>query len=108
MASHVSPTYSTILHCNKLDSLSIASIHNRPCIFIYSYIICVWMLGAGMGLWRREHSPHTNVAWVPYQSWRRMWVEFVGSLLCTKGFLSLGSPVSPSPQNPTVTSIDVR
>ena len=34
------------------------------------------------------------------QTWRHMWVEFVGSLLCTERF-SPGTPVFPSPQKPT-------
>ena len=34
------------------------------------------------------------------KTWRHMWVEFVGSLLCTERF-SPGTPVFPSPQKPT-------
>ena len=33
------------------------------------------------------------------QTWRHMWVEFVGSVLCIERFFS-GSLVFPSPQKP--------
>ena len=32
---------------------------------------------------------------IPMQTWRHMWVEFVGSLLCTDRF-SAGTPAFPS------------
>ena len=36
--------------------------------------------------WWWEHSPPTNVARVRFPDWRHMWVEFVGSLLCSERF----------------------
>ena len=42
--------------------------------------------GAPLAQW--EQSPPTNVAWVGFQTWHHMWVQFVGSLLYTERFFS--------------------
>ena len=40
--------------------------------------------------------------WSDFQTQRHMWLAFVGSLLCSERFFSAGTPVSPSPQKPTL------
>ena len=50
--------------------------------------------------WRSGESTRLPPMWPGFDSqiWRHMWVEFVGSLLCTERF-SPGTSVSPLPQN---------
>ena len=50
--------------------------------------------------WRSGESTHLPLMWPGFDSQirRQMWVEFVGSLLCTERF-SPGTPVSPLPKN---------
>ena len=67
-------------------------------IWILIQLCFVDRRGAGMAQWW-EHSSPTNVARVRR---REMWVEFVGSLLCTERF-SLGNPVSPLHKNQNLT-----
>ena len=70
-----------------------------------SIIICVpklvWDIShAGVQGWRSGESTRLPPMWTALDSQirRHMWVEFVGSLLCTEKF-SPGIPVSPFPQN---------
>ena len=51
---------------------------------------------AGVQGWHSGESTRLPPMWpgFDFQTWRHMWVEFVGSLLCTERF-SLGTPVSP-------------
>ena len=59
--------------------------------------------GAVQG-WRSGESTHLPPMWsgFDFQTRRHMWVEFVGSLLCTKRF-SPGTPVSPLLKNQHLT-----
>ena len=54
----------------------------------------------GVQGWRSGESTHLPPMWPGFDSKirRQMWVEFVGSLLCTERF-SPGTPVSPLPKN---------
>ena len=62
--------------------------------------------GAGMGVqgWRSGESTRLPPMWPGSDSLtrRHMWVEFVGSLLCTERF-SPGTPVSPLLKNQSLT-----
>ena len=51
-------------------------------------------------LWGRDCRLPLMVLEFDSQTRRHMWVEFVGSLLCTKSF-SPGTPVLPSPEHLT-------
>ena len=53
------------------------------------------MVQVGVQGWRSGESTHLPPMWPGFDSqiWRHMWVEFVGSLLCTETF-SPGTPVS--------------
>ena len=66
--------------------------------------------GAGMAQWWRSgESTRLPPMWPGFdsQTLHHMWVEFVGSLLCTERF-SPGTPVFLSPQKPTFDSIYVN
>ena len=54
--------------------------------------------------WRSGESTRLLPMWSGFESQirRQMWVEFVGSLLCTERF-SLGTPVSPLIKNQNLT-----
>ena len=58
----------------------------------------------GVQGWRSGESTRLPPMWPGFdsQTRRHMWVEFVGSLLCTERF-SLGTPVSPLLKNQNVT-----
>ena len=58
----------------------------------------------GVQRWRSGESTRLPPIWPGFNSQirRQMWVEFVGSLLCTKRF-SLGTPVSPLLKNQNLT-----
>ena len=64
---------------------------------------------AGVQGWHRDESTRLPPMWLRFdsQTRRHMWVEFVGSLLCTERF-SPGTPVFPSPQKPTFDFSDLR
>ena len=55
----------------------------------------------GVQGWRSGESTRLPPMWPGFDSqiWRQMWVEFVGSLLCTERF-SPGTPVSPLLKKP--------
>ena len=55
---------------------------------------------SGVQGWRSGESTRLPPLWPGFDSqiWRHMWVEFVGSLLCTERF-SPGTPVSPLLKN---------
>ena len=61
-------------------------------------------LTLGVQGWCSGESTHLPPMWPGFDSktLHHMWVEFVGSLLCTKRF-SLGSPVSPLLKNQHLT-----
>ena len=71
-----------------------------PCIHIY---VCLFVTarGGGMVQWW-EHSPPPMWSRFDLQIQRQMWVELVGSLLCTERF-SPGTPVSPLLKNQNLT-----
>ena len=56
--------------------------------------------------WGSGESTHLPPVWPGIDSriLRHMWVEFVGSLLCSERFF-LGTSVYPSPQKPTVAGV---
>ena len=58
----------------------------------------------GVQGWRSGESTRLPPMWAGFDShtWHHMWVEFVGSLLCTERF-SPGTPVSPLLKNQHLT-----
>ena len=56
----------------------------------------------GVQGWRSGESTRLPPMWpgVDSQVWRQMWVEFVGSVLCTERFSPSGNSGFPSPQKP--------
>ena len=58
----------------------------------------------GVQGWRSGESTRFPPMWPGFHSqiWRQMWLEFVGSLLCTERF-SFGTPVSPLLKNQNLT-----
>ena len=58
----------------------------------------------GVQGWRSGESTRLPPMWPGFdcQIWRQMWVEFVGSLLCTERF-SPDTPVSPLLKNQNLT-----
>ena len=65
--------------------------------FLHSHI-------SGVQRWRSGESNRLPPMWPGFDSQirRQMWVEFVGSLLCTERF-STGTPVSPILKNQNLT-----
>ena len=75
----------------------------HPCClesFFVSVILVKTISDIGVQGWRSGESTRLPPMWPGFDSQirRQMWVEFVGSLLCTERF-SPGTPVSPLPKN---------
>ena len=76
-------------------------------IFAFQLIIALWIMdlsGNKSGTVAKALAFHQcGPGWIP-GFYAIRWVEFVGSLLCPRGF-SPGTPVFPSPQKPTFAGV---
>ena len=84
--------YSILQKNNEIDTVMSRILQN--------IVIKVQFETLGVQGWRSRESTRLPPMWPGFDSQirRQMWVEFVGSLLCSERF-SPGTPVSPLPKN---------